>query len=569
MRVHLLLLFAIALSLCTLASCADATAPPAEIYAEMCSANNDCPGALKCSSAYAICHDASPLDMDVAVQLTPPADSGLVQDQRASVSFHGSNQFNATLDDAVRVKGRILEENNLLSASVPGQVIAETDGDIPGTVLRTQTFASEGVGEDGHAFALDVIPGRPYRISFFPSDEDRPPHFFWQTFQFGEEDLLIVIPQLNGPSAYPMIRGSVLDATEFDAEGNNEPLGDVEVVALRIPNWGEPLSLDLVSSPSITDSKLGMFTLRVGTEPADYRLFLAPLAPTSSGKILPHMLTDPEAPIHIDGELGSLINLGSLHVEPLPAVPAVLNVVGETEEGEQIPLVNAMLTLHAQLGGEKSHTVHALTSDDPEGVWLGLVLQGTYTAIIDPPPASPFGRSIQEITLNAAAPAHTLILGPRTEATGTVTSWNGSPVPHCIITALNDSTPSAADLPPQVVTGDDGTWNLSLDPGKYTFVVAPSPATPHPRHVTTSRTVEGPTSAQPIALPPPHIVHGLVTDTAGEPAADVTVSLYESTLSETAIHEPLGDQRYLLGEGITNDQGHYQLLVPAIRKESP
>jgi hypothetical protein len=81
--------------------------------------------------------------------------------------------------------------------------------------------------------------------------------------------------------------------------------------------------------------------------------------------------------------------------------------------------------------------------------------------------------------------------------------------------------------------------------------------------VTESRTIEGIESAQPIALPPPHIVHGLVTDTLGEPAADVTISLYESTLGESAIIEPLGDQRHLLGEGITDDLGRYQLLVPS------
>ena len=92
------------LVLSSLLSCADLEMPPPEIYAPMCSANSDCPGALKCSSLYAICHDTSPLNKDVAVQLTPPADSGLVQDQRASVSFHGTNQFNATLDDAISVR---------------------------------------------------------------------------------------------------------------------------------------------------------------------------------------------------------------------------------------------------------------------------------------------------------------------------------------------------------------------------------------------------------------------------------------------------------------------------------
>jgi hypothetical protein len=546
-----------------LVACTDLTGPPPEIYAPMCSANSDCPGALKCSSVYAICHDASPLDKDVAVQLTPPANSGLVQDQRASVSFHGSNQFNATLDDAISVKGRILEENNLLSASVPGQIIAETDGDIPGTVLQTQAFASEGVSEEGHAFTLDVIPGRPYRISIFPSDTDRPPHFFWETFQFGEDELLIVIPQMSGAFSYPTIRGSILDATEIDEDGNNEVLEEVEVVALRIPSWDDPMALPYVSSSSVTDSKLGMFNLRVGTEPADYRLFLAPTGPTPSGKILPHMLTDVEAPIHIDGELGSLVNLGALHVEPLPAVPAILHVVGSTPDGIETPLAKATLTLHAQLGEEKSHTVHAQTSDDPLGVWQGLILQGTYTAIVDPPPGSKHGRITTEITVDAANPSHTIVLGIRTLVTGTVTSWNGASVADCIITALNDNGETTMDLPPQVVTAGDGTWSLSLDPSDYTFVVAPSPATPHPRYVTESRTIEGLESAQPIALPPPHIVHGLVTDTLGEPAADVTISLYESTLGESAIIEPLGDQRHLLGEGITDDLGRYQLLVPS------
>ena len=67
-----------------------------------------------------------------------------------------------------------------------------------------------------------------------------------------------------------------------------------------------------------------------------------------------------------------------------------------------------------------------------------------------------------------------------------------------------------------------------------------------------------------LRLPVPHIGQGVVTNSEGEPAPEVTVVFHQLSETDDPAHaiSSFGDIRDILGEGITDLYGHYSLLIP-------
>ena len=547
----------------------DASGTP---FVPMCATSGGCPGQLACSNELYLCYDSSPAEVVVAAELIPPAGSGLVTDHRSSVSFHGENQFNATLSPALKVHGVVQEIDNPLS-SIPARIVAETPGDIPGSMLRTEVFAIEGLNENNASFTLNVIAGREYLLSIFPEDENRPPHMLTRTFQPGEDMLVLTLPQLEGPYSYPRISGSMLDETELDESGQPVALANIQVVATRVnteeQGEEEDVFLSYMSTISKTDSKLGLFEIRVPALPAHYQLRIESVGEPGS-KVVPKTKTDTETfGIEISGEYGEHINLGPILLEPLPTVPAVIHVNSVDENGEEVPVAGAALTLTNSLSPESSFTMSVLSASEPAGTWQGNVLQGTYTVDVIPPQNSPYARRKKTMVIDSANPLHDIPLERRTRLQGEVKGWDHELVSGALVLAVNKSLDTYA-LPQQAQTDEFGVFTLWLDPGPHAFVVIPPPSAPYPRLIIDQEEISGEEMAVSLLLPVPHIVQGVVTNAEGEPAPEVTVVFHQLSHTDDPAHtvSSFGDIRDILGEGITDDYGHYSLLIPVSKPDT-
>ena len=116
------------------------------------------------------------------MQAIPPTGLGLLMDQWTVENSESAADY--VFPSPLRVSGVIKELGNPLAPSLPAQIVGESDGLIPGTMLGMDARAIEGVNEDFEAFEMQVIPNRPYRVYVFPDDEDRPPK--WRRSYLGK-----------------------------------------------------------------------------------------------------------------------------------------------------------------------------------------------------------------------------------------------------------------------------------------------------------------------------------------------------------------------------------------------
>ncbi len=521
-----------------------------------CDAGQACIAPLTCSTSLGVCTKGKIVNRPLSAEFIPPVDTGLSRDQRYDIALVGDNQYNTALSASLEIGGVIKELGNPLIASVPAEVIAETPGDIPGTVLRSEVNAIEGLDESYQAFRMSVIPGREYLLSVYPKDEERPPHFIRQSFQQGDSEILITLPQKEGPYAYPMIQGTLHNLEDLNNQGDSNPLAGAEVTAFSVPK--SPDDTPLLSAANQTDTKLGLFQLRVPAESASYRLRVEPGAAITGDYLLPTILTSGDAPYVIDitGEYGEVVDIMERPVVPLPTVPTLLRVeAASTLE----PIVGATFSLKATLSPESTTSAYGVTSDTPAGVWQGFVIPATYTAEVRPPLGSSYGSIVREVTISADDPEETFTLPLRTAYTGQVVGWDGAIVPGAQVFAILQASTDFIRAPLTGEANDEGAAKLYLDPGLYTFVVVPPKDSPYPRVIIRDQIVQGDALEQVLELPAPQMIQGVITDAEGTPVSDVSVEFYPRDMPDG---QSLHSLARLLGTGFTDDGGRYTVLIP-------
>jgi protocatechuate 3,4-dioxygenase beta subunit len=532
--------------------------------AKMCSGAGDCPSGLACSSGLGACYDPSHTTEAFAFQVLPPSDSPLVGDQRTEVTLHGDNQYNIQLSEAVIVKGLVPEKGNPVTPSVPAQIVAETPGDIPGTVLRANAKAIGGVYDDNSAFTLRLIPGRPYDIRVFPEDEGRPPEHLQRTFQVGDSTLIIELPQKKGPAAYPIIRGTVHDAAFANEKGEAPPLGHVQVVAFEAaaPDSDVP-PIGLTSTLATTESKQGGFELRVPARPAWYVLQLTSTS-QMEGRLIPKTQTDPVlSVVQVTGEYGESKDVGPLVVESFPAATVSIDVYGIEADGSSVAVADAKVTAKAMIG-LGAFTTQGTTAASPAGRWSGQVIAGTYDVTVKPPATSPFRSRTVTMDLAEGQGVKGIELERRVEVDGVVTGWDGAPVAGASVRAFVQD--AGADSVPdyQTKTDEDGRFSWFIDPGPWSVLAIPPAGSPYPRVPAQLIEFEGERQTVELELPLPRLIQGSVTGPGGEPVSGVAVEVYRTAGDEVGCLVACpGAAPLLLGEALTDEQGDYRLLVPA------
>ena len=565
-------------------------APPDSGTKRLCEDSGDCPSGLMCAGGPGWCYDPSPIKVPVAVQLIPPTGGDLVVDQRTSVVFWDKNQFSASLKPAVVVKGHIHDLGNKLPHNLPAQVVALTDGDVPGTTLRTEIEAGSGLKDGGVGFTLPVIADRLYVVSIYPKDSERPVHHLLRKFQEADAGLDVPLPAL---ADYPVVCGRLISSRDLNKDGVlDDPLVGVRVQAVEVrpPEDDSPLPLR-TSTTALTQPDMpedpegkcepGYFKLRFPAEPLEYALQLEPAGESATAMgitpaVIPKLVVDPTLQtIKISGAPGEVApSLQTISVVTTPPVTARVEVRGSEGLASDVPIKGATLTLRGEVD---QGLFTAIGTTDEDGVWTGPMIPGTYDLQVVPPKDGPYAAHKQ--TVDVGEETVKVVTGRRTLLEGTVVGYDGRPVSGVAVRALKSSAAQApSEVNPSIdqqyttKTDDAGAFLLWVDPGSYAFLLTPPPEVGYPRYVNRKVSeVKGGSMSMGFVLPVPHLVRGVITTSEGEPVPGVTIEFYEQDGEVTGMDGAAApaaylDQLHLLGVGNTDESGAYQALVPV---ESP
>lgn len=529
-----------------------------------CDSHGDCGAGKQCEPAIGGCVDPTPPKGPLAISLTPPAGSELAKDQRLDVTLLGGSQFNATLYPVLQVHGTVSEIGAKPGEFIPCNILLESEGSIPGTVLSSSTAAQAQLLDGLDAtFVIDVIPGRTYVIQIDPEDPQRPTEIWVRTFQPGNERLDIQLPTKSGPNAYPRIVGTIHDVGNLDNEGNALPLGGVQVEA-----QSTDLAIDgikgykLTSTIAITDPGSGAYSLLVPAYPATYKLRLNATT-EMSGKLISKLQTDPKYyNIEVLGEAAEEVKTDALLVKTRPAIQCVFRLEGTTHEGAEIELESGAIFANGVLDDGGTHSTQGKIGPPSPGVWATELLEGSYTITVLPTPGTPLAGTQQTIEFSASQPQVTLELSPRTEVKGYVEGWDKTPLVGVDVVAVRQNPIFQYAVPNYAATNEKGAFTQWLDPGEYVFIVTPKSGTPYPRFVDKVRVVDGKSTAIKITVPAPQMILGSITGESGDGIKNVNVSAYrlEQQPSKNSGLTVLEDVR-LLGTALTDEQGLYILLT--------
>ncbi len=513
-----------------LSACGDIKAPGTV----QCRADRDCPAtedgtSLTC--AFGACIAPGPNRAHLALVVRPLPASGLLAQQVPTLSLEAGPSVAVSLVAPVLVHGRVLHED-AAPFNVPGDIEAVAPGDIPGLTHRFATTSVEGLDNDGNGYALLLLPGRTYSVSFWPDDRSLPTHTFSLTpTSAPDQPLDIMLPSMD---AYGEIRGFV----RFDPL---TPIGGAMVVALD--SEGHTLSR------ATSDAARGYFRVRVPPTLTSARLRV--VAPPD-GPLFPDYVTDP-----VDVGVSQAV---WVPVETREPFDARIRLVGEDpslgRERSQ-GLAETQLTLQLP-GGSLRQTV----TTDLDGLAVVRTLPGSYEVLIVPPPGSPWRTFRGEVELRptpSGAEDARVTLAPRIPFAGAVLDPSGAPLVAGTVSAARRTAPPSPGYltyAAQPVSADivDGRFSLLLDDGTYDLTVLPEPSTGAAPLAVRGVDPETPLEA-PLRLPLPGLAHVTLTDAQGDPVEGATLRLLEP--GDGADEPPL-----VLSTGATDAAGVADLPAP-------
>ncbi len=531
----------------------------------VCSVDDDCVEGLKCY-ARRVCVAKEAAETPVVLRLKPPVDSGLLLEHFEAV-LTGANQADPhtlVLTEPAIVRGAVkLAETGLL---VPGTLIARAPGEVEGFELRFDATASETKG-----FELRVQPGHTYEVSFWPENDQIPPHYTTMTIGGSLDDWTLELPAQH----------QLLRVTGHIVAGE-VPLPGLSVM-LQDPKGRS------CSTRDVTDTE-GKFELAVDPSASWGVLRFEPKDPPPDPKDagfdaekLPLLLPSGRLknPVSLMGVgKNEPIALGKLNVGPLPPT-AVTTIVAQGPQGE--PIVGAYVRLVRLLKAPQGTPyefeklwVEQEGYTESDGRLLTTISPGPGVVTLQPGPKSLFGRVVWTGELQAGVwdeqrcPERTLV-------TGTVQDYLSLTVPgsqvlvrHVASGANNGKVEGESDLgnvqPVEVDADAQGVFSLRLDPGSYAIWVQPPVNSGLARAMQgVHEVVVGQSAWWTLKLLPPLVLAGRVKSANGLAVAGVLVDVLAPTVpDEPGMNEGTSGasmDAHLLATAVSDANGQFEVLI--------
>ncbi len=542
------------------------TPPP---QAAGCASDRDCAAGEGCSAG--LCLPFAQEGRSYSMIVSPPAGSGLIQDQFAGVAVQAGGTMDLTVTDPVEVRGIVaFTPDALTPALTPGQepkaleplgglLVATAPGLIPGTRLRSEASvqAKQKVGEDW-TFALRLLPGIPYEVTFIPSDDPArdalvqlPTYTFSAQFSKSETGFKVLIP-----SKTDYLASSIVGVVFLD-EAGAQPVQGAKVSSVGSGMKG---------TTAVTDDK-GVFRIVVPPGTGDLTLRVEP------GK------GSPPFPIREFTYAGGARELAAdatprFVVGPVPPVRDVLvqvfSVVGQT----LVAVPQARVEADGK-AGEGTASGYSVTGSD--GIAHLSLMEGVYALAVIPPEGSAYAARVSTLDLGANQDTNVfhVPLSPRTRiAGGVVRDDEGTPVAGAVVTLQSDrvsafegTSLAAYEATASAVTGEDGTFEVLVDPGVYAITAIPPASSGLARFGQPEVDLTGGDAQVVVRLVRGTLLRGRVLGAgSGAPVPDAQIQLFfdvpDKEVTPTFVGTSYASSIQTVGSTGTDADGRFSVVVP-------
>jgi hypothetical protein len=546
-----------------------------------CETDADCAADDELCSAYKVCMPRANGLVALGIELNPPPETNVENGRKLTqievppwdLYYGADGLVRISYPEAVLMSGglRVFDDGRPLEA-MQAMVTATRNSRLPGRpkvvvskiidAYRTYVRPSGQEVEDNPDFTMMLpahvshtiwaTPQPPYDEIFHPTSTELSMESDGALiFMFGEADTT-----------------DYLSGVVVGALGGGVPAVKVRAV--------DDVSGQYVSTVGITD-ELGEFILAV---PRGLRTYKLTFSPSEENRWVPETTHDQVQCCEHDGntydtpqDLGEFIlpafpdpqtyyfALEGIETSGMPALVSEVTVTFETTVG--------------QPGGVTGKYIATATSNEAGVVTLDLVPGDTnenrkYKVTIITSPTSEFASEVRSEFEVGPSGAEIISLERRVPFTGRVSADSPSLKDITVKARRNDNVEELSGLLLSTVTDAEGRFNLLLDPGMYTLELQPPTSIPLPRwaldvpefvQLDPNETVW---NAGIISIPAAAVLQVQVDSASGEsPLENVSVAVY---LIDSACAVQLGDpceySAVLLGEAVTDANGHARLIVP-------
>jgi hypothetical protein len=508
--------------------------------AEMFMLDGSCSGDEQCADGL-ICHESFCVEgalntIALRARVLPPPNTGLLQQQIPHLPLGDSTNITITLVEPVTLRGVVRHEGDGLGVNVSGELEARTPGDLPGMDYRFTAKSIEGLDEMNQGFELNLLPGRPYEVTFRPESKALPPHCF--TLEADDavgSDYNVMLPA----------KGDYVDLEGFVRWSTYQAIGNARVTAMLEDGLGVP--------SVTTDDVAGKFALRL---PPDTQVVQLVVEAPEDGPIFPSFTTEwlaPSTDLAID-------------IPPLPPglnpFETNLQVIAPGPDGLPIPAAGLTVLLRGDLAGG---SLRRSVITDADGVARVEVLPGAYEVVISVPPGQSYAGWSGAMNLVPAEEENALELielDPRPYVIGIVRDASGSLITDGKVVATRRKTATSGGLsfaPQPFTCGIDinGRFVLRVDTGLYDLRITPTVNTGAPPRLLSAVEVHGDIDLD-VKTPSPGVARLTVLGPDGAPLPDTTIELYLPAEQGASKELP----QSLLVKGTSDANGFLDLLVP-------
>jgi hypothetical protein len=511
-----------------LTACADAGLAP---LAPTCTDDALCPAGEVC--VFGLCLDPSDqqlsrVDIEIDGGGTLPVQSVFDVDLRTSP------RVDIELLAGVLVTGSVVTAG---AAPVDAVVVAQPPRSVPGRVLAPAS-STDASG----TFSLLAIDGLRYSMTISPSSAGLPPRYDIG-FDAEADDgagTQSLEPLLVEPGAI-VVSGTVVAGEGAGAQG-------IDGLDVRVSAGGRR-----VSSAART-SLGGEFFLAL---PAPDVGLTLDILPTVDNPAFPRVVIE-------NLVLDASVDLGELS---LGAVVGPARFVARVVGADGAPVTGAVIAIRGDVGAGVFTTL--LQADDT-GAIEGSLPHATYQAIVVGPPqlASAGLLIVDELDVPSSNAEVVFTLPARVPFAGTVIDADGAALPAATLTLLRIGDVEGAR---EEVLADTaiafsalsdalGQFSLAVDPGLYRVATRPPPGRGAPAF--SERVLVGQNGLRrDRVLPARAVVAGSVSF-AGAPVPSAYLRIFSSIVDER-------QAAILLGEGVTDDDGAFEIVVPDILADLP
>jgi len=526
-----------------LAACADDTMSESP----RCLDSLDCPSDKMCDIPTGRCVPIPNPEAVVDFELTPIKGSGTAETQIPSkdlASLINISDVELELESAVRVWGKVFSPEAM--GGVPGNLMIDRLPEIDNRRLVWNIT----VNENGEFESTEVTPGE-HDVLFKPSNRADFPQMEIAGIEIapdadGEMDLTLALAYepFDNQEKLRLVRGQVLQS-----QSSPHPVTGIEVEG--ITDQGLRTSL-------VTPDEEGYFDLRlpmrrtvetngdlIECQPQSLDITIRPVG----DRRLP---TVEVQAVELEGP-----DLGVFYIGDEPTPYSISGTV--TDMGGN-PIPECRMRFEADNIGNGTYS-HEIKSGS-DGKFSTILPEGTYKITVIPPLLSEIRMETVTWVLFQNESDVIIMLKNRYRLTGEVTDSTGAKVADVIVRAKRLSTVSGVEdgvvRTYEGITGDNGTFDLAVDSGRYNVYFIPTAASGLPRQLPKRVYIADDDEHLSVSLPSPAVVQGHIFDQFGEPQCDVTVDVYSSTETNA----------YLVGQTISDSPddgctGAYTVIIPA------